>query len=382
MKIAVIIDLWHPVTGGSQTHVRELSGKLIDNYDCRVDIFTRSLLWEDSKKYDSCKKGINGKLRVWRFGPRTKLSSFFGRTITIFSIAAKIIRADKKENYDLIHAHSILGGLIGKIASLFTKKPVLLTVHGSMNTDRGIKNFDYFIEKWILTKIRYDRVISVAKGFLKHENVNKNIKIIPNGVTIKNFDLIKDVSKADFFKILFVGRLHWQKGIDTLIEAVKILKDKEGPLLKRGKVQLHLIGYGFDISKYKKMVRRYGLDELIIFRGKISGDELIREYKSSHIFILPSLCEGQPVTFLEAMASKLPILTTTAADNAEIINPDFGWKIKENSPAELAEKISELIRLPKSSLAEAGQKGYSRLKESHTWDIIAGKTFDIYSSLT
>lgn len=382
MKIALIIDLWEPVTGGSQTHVRELSRKLIDNYGCKIDIFTRSLIDDDGKKYSGIEEDITGKLRIIRVGPAAKLSSIWGRVTTLFSIAWKVHGEHKEHNYNFIHAHSILGGLIGKIASILIRRPVLLTVHGSPNMDGGKKNLDSFVERHILTNIRYDRVISVGKRYTNYPNINKTVSIIPNGVDIRNFDSVTDSAKSDFFKVIFVGRLDWVKGIETLIDAVKTLKNEHYSLIKEKDVQFHLVGYGFEIDRYKKEVSRLKLKDLIFFRGQITGSDLIREYKSSHFFLLPSICEGQPITILEAMAAKLPVLTTFAADNSGVVTPGTGWRIEEKKPKLLADKMAEIICLDPGKLEEIGENGYKKVTRNFNWDIVAEETYTLYSSLT
>lgn len=381
MKIALIIDLWKPVTGGSQTHVRELSRKLIDNYDCKIDIFTRALIDDNGKKYSDIDEDRTEKPRIIRVGPATKLSSTWGRVTTLFSIAWKVQREHKEQHYDFIHAHSILGGFIGKLASLLIHRPILLTVHGSPNMDGGRKNLDYFIERHILTKLRYDKVISVGKKYTNYANINKNISIIPNGVDIQRFEAVTDVVKANFFKVIFVGRLDWVKGITTLIKAAKILKDKHSSILKKKGLQFHLVGYGFEVDRYEREVSRLKLNNLIFFRGQITGSDLIREYKSSHLFILPSICEGQPITILEAMTARLPVLTTYAADNSDIVTHETGWKIEEKDPQLLADKLSEIMHLDPGKLETMGQKGHNKIINNYTLDIVLSKTVETYKSL-
>ena len=378
MKIAVIIDLWDPVTGGSQTHVCEIAHRLVREHDCEIDIFTRALLY-DSNVYNSDESLLDGRLRIIRVGPATHLANTWGRVATLWTIAWRVALENKKRDYDLIHAHSILGGAIGKLAAYFTKNPLLFTVHGSPNIDGGRKNFDYYAEKFILTKLKYHKVISVGKSYLSHKNVNSDIEIIPNGVDIKKFDALSPVGKADFFKIIFVGRLDWVKGIDTLIEALKILKGKKSGILSEKKLQVHLIGYGFDAEKYKTMARASCVDDIILFRGKIRGEALIKEYKSSHLFILPSLCEGQPLTILEAMAAGLPLLTTFAADNAEIVSTEEGWKIESKNADQLAAKMEEVMSLPEETLEEMGKKAHQTATSNYSWENVISELFRIYS---
>lgn len=381
MKIAVVIDAWYPIVGGSQTHVLELSLLLVKKYGCKIDIFTRALTEDEGLSYKEDEELLDGHLRLIRVKPTSKLNCCWGRTITIGTIAIKLIRENRRENYDLIHAHSILGGLTGKIAAIFIKKPILFTVHGSPKMGLQIKNFEYLIEKVIHTKIRYDQVITVGKGFLEYLNINKNITIIPNGVSINKFDAVKGPMETDFFKVIFVGRLDKIKGIDTLIEAVNILKIEHRATLVEKKFKLHLVGYGFNENQIRKKISNYCLDEFIVFCGKITGDKLIHAYKSSHLFVLPSLSEGQPITFLEAMASRLPILTTYSADNSNIIDPTIGWKVKEQDSKAIACKFLEIMKLPKCELEIMGERGYRKVSKNYTWDIIAEKTFYIYKTL-
>lgn len=382
MKIAIIIDAWFPVIGGSQTHVWELSSRLVKSYGCEIDIFTRALTDDVKTIYSQNEEHFNGRLRIIRVKPATGLANICGRILTVITIAGKVIKENKNKNYDLIHAHSILGGLIGRVVKAFTRKQLLFTVHGSPNLDRGHKNFDYYIEKLILTRIKYDHIISVGKKYQSYINVNKKITNIPNGVSLELFQVTDNLPKANYFKILFVGRLDWPKGLDYLIDAIKLLRDNNSSLINREKIQIHIIGYGFQETKYKARVDSYDLNQLIKFRGKITGKNLIKEYKNSHLFILPSICEGQPITFLEAMASKLPILTTYGADNAEIIDNEIGWKVESENIVSLADKIVEIMQLPEKSLQAMGLKGYQKVAENYSLEIIAKETFHIYSDLT
>lgn len=381
MKIAVIIDLWPPVIGGSQTHVWELSSKLVRDFGCQIDIFTRALVDDDGRIYEDNESHLDGNLQVIRVKPASTLHNYWGRLTTIVTIALKVTKEHRNKNYDLIHAHSILGGLIGKIATLFIKKPIIFTVHGSPNLGLGIKSFEYFIEKIIHTKIPYNQTITVGKDFINYANINKNIAIIPNGVNVKKFDNVLGSADNNSFKAIFVGRLDEIKGIETLIEAINIIKLENLGLLQEKKFKINLVGYGFNLNSLQKKVREYNLGEFILFKGKLTGNELIRAYKNCHFFILPSLSEGQPITFLEAMASKLPILSTFSADRAEIIDSSFGWKVEKNNPHQLANKLVEIMQLPHITVKEMGKNGYKKVSKKYTWNLVVKQTYEIYKSL-
>jgi glycosyltransferase involved in cell wall biosynthesis len=84
------------------------------------------------------------------------------------------------------------------------RTPIVATIHGANLLDTNKKSFYYFIEKFLLTQILYDALISVGSSFLKYPNKNKNIIVIPNGVNLQDFLVISHIKEQKYFKILFV----------------------------------------------------------------------------------------------------------------------------------------------------------------------------------
>lgn len=202
----------------------------------------------------------------------------------------RIVSEHRKSPYDAIHAHAFLGLLSGKIASLLLRRPVVATVHGANLLDKGDKTLFYWVEKWLLTQIRYDAQITVGSSFLRYPNANLPV-VIPNGVNVEEFDRVENCPD-DRFGILFVGRFEWTKGLDVLIDAVKILRDNDEALLRRLKIEFRLVGYGYSEAEYRQKIAYGGLDEYFRFLGRMEGEKLIAEYKKARIFVLPSRTEG------------------------------------------------------------------------------------------
>jgi len=71
------------------------------------------------------------------------------------------LKYNKKEKYTLIHAHTYLPLLVGKVGAMITKIPLLVTVHGSQIMDMRKKNLAYYVQKVLLTKIKYGLEICV-----------------------------------------------------------------------------------------------------------------------------------------------------------------------------------------------------------------------------
>lgn len=376
MKIAIISDVWIPIVGGGQVHVENLCKSLIMNHDVEIDLFVRSLRWDDGKIYDQDEILLDWKLRVFRCGRPKEFFNFRERILSIFSIFLRIIKENKIQRYKLIHAQAFLWLLSGKLASIYLKIPILWTVHWANLLDKGEKSLFYYIEKWLLTDIHYDAEITVGSSFLRYPNVNKNVVVIPNWVNREEFEKVKTEKRRDVFKILFVGRLEWTKGIDILIEAIRKI-DKN--ILDKKKVEFHIVWYGYQENEYKELIRKYDLWKYIHFRWKITWENLIKEYKESNLFILPSRTEGFGITIIEAMISRIPVIATRCGWPEDIIQNWFNWFLIEKENAwELSEKMAEFIEWRIENLEEIIENWYKTVVERYTWDRVSDLTFSEY----
>jgi len=386
LRIAMLIEAWKPIWAGGQVHVWELCKRLVNDYNCEVDLFVMDLKdnCPDKKKndcnYPKQESHFNNKLNIFRIGKQCQ-PYFSHRLKWCWRVIKLIKNKHKKKKYDLIHAHANLPGLPGKILSKKLNIPLVYTVHGcglKAITDMYGKSLKskilYFTENILQTKIRYNSEITVDSSFLKYKNINNNIQVIPNGVDIEKYDEVK-AKKSDKFKIIFVGRIHPQKGLTYLLDALNIIKN--GNPLNLKNVEVHIIGSGELERRLKQKSQVLGLNEIIKFRGKIYGEELIREYKSAHLFVLPSLYEGQPLTLLEAWAAKLPVIVTDVGGNKDfIITDENGYIIPAKNVKELAQTLLKVIN--NKNLKNMGEKGYKLVKENYTWDKMVEKVFDVY----
>ena len=231
------------------------------------------------------------------------------------------------------------------------------------------------LEIFLHRKIKYDLEITVDQKFTQYKNVNNSI-YIPNGVDLSKFDAYPN-KKEKYFKILFVGRIHPQKGLVILINAVKELKQ----VLREKDVQIVVVGDGEQKENLLHQIHELKIENLFEFKGEKYGEDLIKEYKSSDIFILPSLYEGFPLTVLEAWASKIPVLTSDVGELPYIIQNDYnGWVFENKNIEDLKEKI--LISVDKKlMLPELGLNGYNQVLEKYDWNIIISEYFEFYNEL-
>ncbi len=177
---------------------------------------------------------------------------------------------------------------------------------------------------------------------------SRKISIVPYGIKKDFFNLKPMVQKG---KILFVGEIGLRKGAHYLAMASRILKD-------RGR------NYNFVGAGFKTVNTNNALFEGITFLGHLTESELIYQYLTSDIFVLPTLVEGMAISHLEAMACGLPIITTPNCGSV-ITNFKEGFIVPIRDPQTLSIKIEEIVE--DRNLRKAMSKRCKKKAIEYTW---------------
>lgn len=362
VKAAVLIDTWFPLIGGGQVNAYEIAKRLA-RQDIAVDIITRN--------NGNSQLALPTNLKIAKLGKYSEPYNLLAKIIFLFRSYFYIYR----RNYNLVHAHAFLPGLTAKALQITKKIPIIFTVHGTFSGTLLNNFFQRFVEKIILTKITYNAQITVSRDFLKVENRNKNIIYIPNGVELNLFDKAS-VKKLQNPTLLFVGRLHPQKNLLNLIKAIYITKNQISD------IKLIIVGDGPQKEFLKKMISKLKLAKSVKLVGELEKIDLVKLYKSAHLFILPSIYEGQPLTLLEAWAAKLPVITSKTGDCQFLVKNGVNGYLIDN-PQDVPE-IASLIKktLESKNLLKMGQNGYNLVTRGFSWEKSVEKTLKVYESLT
>ena len=136
------------------------------------------------------------------------------------------------------------------------------------------------------------------KDYIKEKYSPRNINIIPNGIDTEVFKPEKNKVSSDKTELLFIGRLHSEKNILNLLEAIKYLKNIKFKIIGQGPLKK-------DILKFKE---KYNLNLEML--SSIPNNKLPAIYNAANIYIQPSLYEGNPKTIIEAMSCGLPVIAT------------------------------------------------------------------------
>ncbi|MFW6385469.1 MAG: glycosyltransferase family 4 protein, partial [Halodesulfurarchaeum sp.] len=373
MRIAMLQDDWWPRTGGGPVHVRELSTALAREYGHEIDIYTRALE-KEGESYTDTEQFADGAVTLYRVGPCTEYWNPVGRVASMATPLPKL----RSREYDIVHGHTFLPALPTRLSPLLTDASTVFTVHGTALTSgvgrdtsrlAGVKRK---IERLFVLSFDYDHVISVNNehvGLLSEHH--PDVSCIPNGVDLDRFSV--DVERGD--DILFLGRLAPKKRVSDLIRAFASI-EHEVP-----DSDLVIVGTGPLEEDLKDLAADLGVDDRVVFEGRVSDDEVTRHYASAGVFALPSVWEGHPLTLLEAWAAGAPVVTTSVEGIEEFVEHDqTGYLVPPKSPDELAEGLRYALENREESL-QWGQNGRSLVEAEYSWEGVAASTDALYREI-
>jgi glycosyltransferase involved in cell wall biosynthesis len=269
--------------------------------------------------------------------------------------------------YDIIHTHipNPWSADCSAIASRIKKRPLVVTYHNDIIGDGVVNyiartynntNLGFILKsasKIIITQPRYIYYSPYLKRY------RDKIDVIPNGVNTERFKPV-DIEKNEENTIFFLSVLdqyHRYKGLDYLLQAVKIIKREIRD------VKLIVGGEGMLLEHYKKMARLLEITSVVKFVGFIPDDKLVEYYNKCDVFVLPSTSakqEGFGIVLLEALACEKPVVTTEIVGTALDIRERGAGKITKPKDVErLAESIIEVL-LDKEGARRMGKNGRNR----------------------
>lgn len=191
----------------------------------------------------------------------------------------------------------------------------------------------------------FSKIIAVSKGVMDDFNnlyhLENKTKVIDNFIDTKK---IKSMMKKKPSKksnqelnLISVGRLHYQKGYDRLIEVFnKLNKDN---LLNN--VKLHIYGDGPEEERLKKLITLYNLNDIIILEGRTNNP--YEKIVNSDLFILSSVYEPFGLVIVEAMTLQVPVLAAANSATSKLIDNNKNGLIVDNSIEGLYEGLKRII---------------------------------------
>jgi glycosyltransferase involved in cell wall biosynthesis len=327
MKIAQLCPRYHPYIGGVETHVKEISERLVKKH-FEVEVLTT----DSSGKLP--KEEIINCVKVRRFKSWAPNENYH-----ISEELRKYLMRNSND-YDIIHAHSYhdFPAFYAAEAKRENKFIFAPHYHGTGHTFlRSLLHIPYkFLGKKIFEKA--DKIICVSNFekslILRNFKVDvKKVVVIPNGLNLQEFrDLKKQV--RNYKIILYVGRLERYKGVHYLIEVLPKLDDY---------IVLEIVGKGPFKRYLVKLAKKLKVENRVRFFQDLPRSRLLQKYADADLFVLLSKHEAYAISVAEALASGTPcIVSNTSALQEWIDNENcFGvsYPINFNKLASLINNI-------------------------------------------
>jgi glycosyltransferase involved in cell wall biosynthesis len=177
--------------------------------------------------------------------------------------------------------------------------------------------------------------------------------------------------------ILFLGRIHWIKGMDLLARAYA--------RLARERNDVHLLIVGPDEGGYEKKVRKWlkdaGVLEQVTFAGMLEGKEKLEAFAGSDLFVLPSYSESFGMAVVEAMACGLPVIISNQVGiYKEVQRANAGLVVKSDS-TDLYNALMRLLNNNKEAF-DMGTRGMKFVKEKFDIESVTNRMIEAFKDIS
>jgi len=305
-----------------------------------------------------------------------------------------------QKRYALIHMHSLLPGEVALILLILKlgKIPVVFTSHyytfhkeyrslfkkiGSIMQNKSLKIGEY-------GHCIFHALTNFQANIYKLYGIKEeNIVVIPHGIDPKIFEVKRqeDVRQKYGLKdvnILCVANFLEQKGQYLLIEAMRNLITKY--IFLKPRLKLVLVGRVFSdfgkkyLNLLKLSVKRYDLNENVVFIIDSPRDDLLQLYLNSDLFVLPTAKEPFGLVFLEAMAAGLPLVSTNIPPVNEVLSHGNEALLCERNANALAECIATLV-FDENLRKKMGSLARKKVFEKYHLNEVKKQLWNLYENL-
>ncbi|MDG7010642.1 MAG: glycosyltransferase family 4 protein [Nitrososphaerota archaeon] len=307
------------------------------------------------------------------------LKSPLGVLAYIARTLSQALRAD----CDLIHCNAYYPIIAGRLASAFKGVPLVATVHdlptaaewGAHVGSRGWGAVGLLATR--LSLMLADGPVICVSGRVKTKLLRagrREVYVIPNGVDVTLFDAVEAQERSG--QVLYVGRLVSYKHVDTLLAAfAEVLRRVPGS-------SLVVVGDGPERESLEAKAEELGVRDKVSFRGTVKSNlEVVKIYRESAVFVLPSVLEGEGLAVKEAMAARVPVVAVDSPGSgiADVVKDGVnGYLVPPEEAGPMADRVAGLLLDPgeRARVGSEGRKGVERW----TWDQATAETMSVYES--
>ncbi len=372
-RILVFSTAYYPYVGGAEVAVRKITDLLPKNYE--FDLIT-ARLDKNLPLYEKV-----GKVNVYRIGFGQPI---FDKLLLPIVGGFKAYKMNKEKKYfcfwGIMVTFGSLAGYVSNAIIFLTrgkKVPLVLTLQeGDSEAHLEFKWMGLINISWRLALLQTDTLTAIS-NFLLNRAKKKGWKgesfLVPNGVDVGMFskEISQKVKKelkeklgkkdGDIF-LLTTGRLTHKNAVDDIISALPKLPST---------IQLLIIGKGDEGATLQKLSQELGVDHRVKFLGFMPYEDIPKYLSISDIFIRPSRSEGFGNSFIEAMASKIPVIATPVGGIVDFIDDrETGLFCSTDNPSSIAQSIIMLLN-DKELKEKMVFQAFERVRERYSWEHVS-----------
>jgi len=337
-----------------------------------------------------------------------------------FTFSPSLFFALKKSirNFALVHITGVWNFPIMAAAfwARFYKIPYIISPRGSLMAE-PLERKSSLIKKTYLNLIaKRDLKNAAAIHFTAESEKNEYLKaglplkkyfIIPNGLDLEQFKEIQSIAVGQRYVgfrekfgiakgkkiVLFLGRLNWKKGLDTLIPAfAKLIKKEPQAVLVlagpdggyQGKILELIAEVNLRTSDVRNHLRTSDVQNIknanVFFTGMIVGDNKISALRESDVFVLPSYSENFGLAVAEAMYFNLPVVITKYVGISPYVLKSGAGLVVEKDEKQVSEAILKILNNPEQA-KQMGERGRELVETEFSPDNVAQKMLAEYHKI-
>jgi len=312
---------------------------------------------------------------TWRMKPGLNLAGM-----------QKILEFADREGFTHLHSHGYKFNILLAVQRRSRlKQMTVATIHGYVKAKPFTRMWLYEITDRIILR-RLDKIVLVNKMMAKESPFksipSSSVICIPNGLEISISQPAANEERQDvvaFFRkypvsLVCVGRLSPEKGFDLALSAVESLSEKFPQL------GLCIFGTGRLHAELADQAKRGGFSHRIYFAGYVENPaQYLRHCKA---LVLPSRTEGLPMTLLEAMLHKIPVIASSVGGIPEALEYGAsGYLVKPGDKRQLADCIENLLRCGEGGASKT-QRAFDRVINHYSSSAMARNYFEVYNSMS